>query len=356
LPFQAAPSADPIADAKALADLLQKRMLMALIEQVGQGVSSGRPAQEMLEAIEQGVSATREALREQGAGRMRPALEQVPEVLKELSKLMQARKVHGRPTVGIPTGLPTLDKAIGGLQPGIHMLAAEPGAGKTTLALNFLLTAAKQGVPALFLSFEEPLFRLMVKLVCIERGLDAKGYFEGLGDLGRFQEAIRSMAGALGNIYLLEGSSKTTVAQVRARLLKALTLHKADTALLVVDYLQRWASSSRERDEYRHLVAGRVTELRDVSNALKCPILLISSQNRERQGMASLASFKESGDIEYSADSALFLRRKDESVVNGASREVELALKKNRYGSTLTVRLVFTPQTGKIGEASAWEV
>jgi replicative DNA helicase len=92
-----------------------------------------------------------------------------------------------------------------------------------------------------------------------------------------------------------------------------------------------------------------------VSNALKCPILLISSQNRKRQGMASLASFKESGDIEYSADSALFLRRKDENDGNGTSRarEVELALKKNRYGDTCTIKLIFTPQTGKIGEASA---
>jgi replicative DNA helicase len=235
------------------------------------------------------------------------------------------------------------------------MLAAEPGIGKTTLALNFVLNAAKTGVPALFLSFEEPLFRMFIKIVCIQIGLDSKAFFEGCGDLERFRQAVQDMDGILGRIYLLEGNSQTTVAQVRARLVKALTLHKADTALLVVDYLQHWAAASREREEYRHLVAGRVTELRDVANGLKCPILAISSQNRDGQGTSSLASFKESGDIEYSADSALFLKRKDESGNgngNGLARQVELSLKKNRYGDLCNITLIFTPQTGKFGEAT----
>src|SRR5829696_3798503 len=60
-------------------------------------------------------------------------------------------KQSGKPR-GPITRIPQLDDVLGGaLQPGVHVLHASPGAGKTALALQI---AATCGFPALFVTCE----------------------------------------------------------------------------------------------------------------------------------------------------------------------------------------------------------
>ena len=74
---------------------------------------------------------------------------------------------------------------------------------------------------------------------------------------------------------------------------------------------------------------------------LNSPVLIISSQNRQQQGSPSLTSFKESGDIEYSADTAIFLINNKEKCVDG--RKVKLQILKNRFGDIGEVEMIFKP-------------
>ena len=141
--------------------------------------------------------------------------------------------------------------------------------------------------------------------------------------------------------------------RLKAKALQVMNKAKTDKCLIVVDYLQRWATGRRESDEFRLKVSALVSELRELSLRLDSPIIVISSQNRDGQGTPGLTSFKESGDVEYSADTAMFLvqdEARQRQMVKPV-RAINLVVAKNRYGDIGNINLIFRPDTGRFWEA-----
>src|SRR5690606_31853783 len=126
---------DLLGQVKALGELYQKRQLAAVLSEAAQGLP-GERAGDVLGRLADAVGNLQNATREAQAGR----LVQVPglfdELLLDISKRRDAVRLHGRAVPGIPTGIPKLDRLLGGLQTGLHLLAAEPAVGKTTFALQ----------------------------------------------------------------------------------------------------------------------------------------------------------------------------------------------------------------------------
>src|SRR4029079_12614967 len=60
-------------------------------------------------------------------------------------------------SVRISTGVPGLDEILGGGLPRhrMYLIEGDPGAGKTTLAMQFLLAGAKQGEPGVYATLSE---------------------------------------------------------------------------------------------------------------------------------------------------------------------------------------------------------
>ena len=70
----------------------------------------------------------------------------VKERFAQLDRMCEARENGAEPITGVPTGLPSLDRAIAGLQPGIvTLLAGRPGMGKSALALQMADHASARG-------------------------------------------------------------------------------------------------------------------------------------------------------------------------------------------------------------------
>ncbi|MDX1584406.1 MAG: ATPase domain-containing protein, partial [Thermoanaerobaculia bacterium] len=57
----------------------------------------------------------------------------------------------------IPTGVPGLDEVVGGGLPKnyVYLIQGDPGSGKTTMAMQFLLEGAEQGEKTLYLTLSE---------------------------------------------------------------------------------------------------------------------------------------------------------------------------------------------------------
>lgn len=290
------------------------------------------------------------ALRSQGThAALLPSL--LPKMVADIRARRQAVQEHGSAAVGFSTKIKKLDKILGGLQTGIHILAAEPGQGKTTFALQICSTVAHDdGVPVLFISFEEPLWKLALKVICLRAGLVSKKFQDGYGNPDELQKAVTDFGQDYTSLMLVEGNSKLTVSALKVLAEKAMEPLPLRKCLIIVDYAQRWAGARRDFTEFRHTVNALVGELRDLALQIDSPILLISSQNRTGQGKAEMTSLKESGDLEYTADSILFLVESEKRKALPPARAVDLMIRKNRYGETGKIELIFKPDIGSFHE------
>jgi hypothetical protein len=96
-----------------------------------------------------------------------------------------------------------------------------------------------------------------------------------------------------------------------------------------------------------------VGRLRKAVIVHNCPMLIISAQNRDKRGEATLSSFAESSDIEYRSDGAYVLTHDKERMVSAPRVAVTLNIEKTRFGAVgVRVPLVLDGSTGVIGEAA----
>lgn len=344
------PAQDPVATARELAGLYQKRLLADLAQNFLEELRGETSPTELITDLEDNLARVQQAVKELRAGQVVALPDLLPEVIADIAARRQAVREQGTAAVGLPTGITKLDKLLGGLQPGLHLLAAEPGQGKTTFTLQVASYVARAGYPVLFVSFEETLARLALKALCARAGLEAKKFADGYGDPRELELAAREYGPELVALHFIEGTARLTVPQVKAKALQVMSRQKVGKCLVVVDYLQRWAAGKREFSDFRHVVSGLVSELRELALRLNSPVLVISSQNRPGQGSASLVSLKESGDLEYSADTALFLVEAQKRAATPPARAVDLVLEKNRYGDKGRVELIFKPDVGVFRE------
>jgi replicative DNA helicase len=353
--IEGAGTSQPHGLAARLADLTQRRMLADLQESLGRALYSETSAQTILTMLEERTAQARLLLQEQSHAGL-SGLEVAAEVIALAQERWRLRTETGSSIGGLLTGLKGLDNVLNGLNPGLHVLAGAPGVGKTTLSLQIALHVASQGHPVVYVTYENSPVSLVSKALCAQAGISSSNLERGFADVKALQEAVSTLVPSLQRLSIIEGTSKLTLAQIRGKALQLAARFPTRSGLVIFDYLQRAAHGSGF-DQLRHNVSALAGDLRDLSNRLQSPILALSSQNRSSGaygnggGSAALDSLKESGDLEYSADSVLFLKRSERAVQDPA-RAVDLVVAKNRYGAAdMTLPMIFRPDLGRLREA-----
>jgi replicative DNA helicase len=258
-------------------------------------------------------------------------------------------RVQAGKTPGVPTGVPSIDRAMGGLQTGVILLAASPGAGKTSLALQIARRAAAADTAVVYLAFDESGDRLALKLAAAQGGLSATSYLKGEGDPGDIERAMEKHHDLLSRIRILGGTASVSVADAVLMVGEAMEISGCGDGLLIVDFLQSWAAGLDASGDFRMAVSNMMGELRAAAAAGGIPVLAITAQNRSGQGQASLASLRESSDAEYVCDSALFLTSED-TEMREPRRRVTLTCMKNRWGPLFDTDLIFDAERGTFSE------
>jgi replicative DNA helicase len=269
--------------------------------------------------------------------------------ISEVSELALERiqeVADGRRAPGISTGLPRLDYLLGGgFKPGeLIILAARPGVGKTTLAMEWCrLTADRHGTSALF-SLEMSETELWNRMAANAAGISA-GKLQ-TGDMTGYEWGkLKGARDALMQLPLLvNDQAEISVPEIRGQVDRAITRY-GGLGLVVVDYLQL-ISSARGSQAAKQSEAVRIGE---ISRGLKLlakdrgvPLVVLSQLNREadkRQGgRPQLIDLRDSGAIEQDADVVIFLHRK---ILAGDDPDphAELLLAKQRNGPQGVVHL-----------------
>lgn len=247
----------------------------------------------------------------------------------------------------IPTGIGDLDRTITGLnRSDLLLLAARPGMGKTSFALNIAKNVACNSKKTVaFFSLEMTSEQLCSRLLSTEALVS--GTKLRTGKLSE-EEWLRLIAAGdvlrKSQIYL-DDTPGITVPEIKAKLRR---LRNVD--LVIIDYLQLMAGSRR--------IENRVQEISEITRNLKIlakelnvPVITLSQLSRaseQRQDhKPQLSDLRDSGSIEQDADIVLFLYRegyyeKDKAVDAPPSTDQnsgECIVAKNRHGETTSVKL-----------------
>lgn len=237
--------------------------------------------------------------------------------------------------LGLPTGFNALDTMIAGLNKSdLILVAARPGMGKTSFALN-IATNVAQKTPkdvAIF-SLEMSNEQLVTRILSSEAKVQSEKLKTGIISGDEWVKlAITADVLSKTNIYL-DDSAAITVAEMKAKLRRLKNL-----GLVVIDYLQLMSGGGRNENRVQE-ISQMTRNLKIMAKELNVPVVLLSQLSRaaeQRQGhRPMLSDLRDSGSIEQDADIVLFLFREgyyDDEVENKALAQVIIA--KNRHGST----------------------
>lgn len=270
-----------------------------------------------------------------------PADSLIDALLDDYGKRQAAAAAHGG-VVGVRTGLDHLDETLNGLQPGLlYMLAAMPGTGKTTLALQWAATVAQAGQSALYLSLENDGTDLARKTVCRLADVSYADALKARISRQEWASAVDKLRKLQGRLYL--STPRATMPTLTSLVEGIMTRTGSAPALVVVDYLQamvKRTATGADASDVRERIDRFTPELRAIGEQYGCAILAISSQNRAGYAGGGMGALKESGDLEYGADVIMTLAKAEEKEkgfdITRDPRKISLKLtvEKNRSGLT----------------------
>jgi replicative DNA helicase len=289
----------------------------------------------------------------------RESFQPVSELLGDVVNELQTRSMERRQITGVPTGFTKLDEISAGLQPeNLIVVAARPGVGKTSWAINVATHAAlDHGIPVLIFSLEMSKFELMERMLAGEARIDSSKMRRGMIEYGDWKSHIYPAADRLTKApILIDDSAAPNILELRAKARRfrgnpkyfpASSDGRTPLGLMVVDYLQLARGLGGRREESREREIAEISRgLKALAKDLRIPIIAVSQLNRglERREdkRPQLSDLRESGAIEQDADMILFIHREEMYGTEGAERnKAELIIGKNRHGPTDTVLLTF---------------
>ena len=264
---------------------------------------------------------------------------------RELEELAE-NKQH---VTGVRTGFEDLDKLLAGLHKGdLVILAARPSVGKTALALNIAVNAARTGTSVAVFSLEMSAEQLVQRVLCAEARINLQDVRTGFVKDSDWH-AIHTAMGRLAALDLsVDDTPALSILELRAKARRL--LRDKPQGLIVVDYLQLMQPQGRQRE-------NRQTEISEISRGLKIlgkelgvPVLALSQLSRaveQRTGKRpQLSDLRESGAIEQDADVVMFIDRNtdprgEEEEGRPAKGIAEIIVAKHRNGPTGRIELAF---------------
>ncbi len=291
---------------------------------------------------------------------------------------------------GVGTELIDLDKKLGGLHPSdLIILAARPSMGKTALAANIAINAAKShksepqedgtlktvngGITGFF-SLEMAAEQIATRIISEFSRVPSERIRRGDVDQEEFDRIYHAARELESLPFYIDDTGGLSIAQVAARARRLKRQHGLD--LLIIDYLQLLTGTGK-------FAGNRVQEITEISMGLKTlakelniPIVALSQLSRQVESRddkrPQLSDLRESGSIEQDADVVMFLFREeyyhtrsmpgDENSAeyqewlqrNQELRNVaEVIIGKQRHGPIGTVKLHFESEFTKFSNLAS---
>ncbi len=299
-------------------------------------------------------------------------LMQISEGVNQVIDRMEKLSIDKNAFRGIKTGFPTLDNYTKGFHKGdLILLAARPGIGKTSLALNICSNAALYGgaTVAVF-SLEMPISQIAQRTMCSVGNITMDNATSGTTN-SKVWETVMQTKDQLADAQMyVDDSSLTTPSQIlsKCRRLKA----EKGLDLVMIDYLQLMkadTTSKKDSGNRQQEVADLTRSLKIAARELECPIIVLSQLSRDIEKRTDhkpqLSDLRESGAIEQDADIVMFIDRVNEvnqdlsdtdapmEADDGDGESCKLVIAKHRNGSLGSIALKWHKEYTRFEEPKA---
>ena len=330
------------------------RRLGETADEINNMVSEGSgEADALLEAAERKIYALRQ-------GRNVGGLMPISGIVQNVFDTLSEAAASGNKIPGIPTGLADLDRTILGLNKSeLILIAARPGMGKTSIALNIALHAAvNEGKTIAVFSLEMSREQLASRLLSKAALIPSQNLMTGQLTPQQWRDITDAAQTLSATDILIDDNPSLTVSEMNAQCRRIPMLD-----LVVIDYLQlmqsagsghSWANESRTQ-----AVSDISRMMKIMAKELNVPVICLSQLSRANESRTDkrpmLSDLRESGAIEQDADVVIGLYR--DGYYNKECENPNLAeaiVLKNRKGSTGTVELTWLPEYTSFGNVERW--
>lgn len=298
-------------------------------------------AENMLEAAERKIYALRQ-------GRVVGGLVPISTVVQTVYSNLSEAASSGQKIPGLSTGLNDLDRYILGLNKGeLILIAARPGMGKTSIALNIAMNVAKKsGKTVAVFSLEMSREQLVSRLLAGEGLVPSQNLLTGQLNSDEWKRIAAAAQVLSATDMRIDDNPMLSVSDMNAQCRRISNL-----GLVVIDYLQLMQSAGGDSCKYagenRQQVVSDISRmLKIMAKELNVPVICLSQLSRASEGRPNkrpmLSDLRESGAIEQDADVVIGLYR--EGYYNAECEEPnvsEAIVLKNRKGQTGTVKLAW---------------
>lgn len=275
----------------------------------------------------------------------------VPLIDAVQSAIEQIEYAHSNPegSMGVPTGFRELDEKTNGFKGGqMIVIAARPGMGKSTLALDVARAAAIGAkIPTIFFSLEMGREEIATRLLSAESEIFMDRLQKGQLDAQQWPILANTQARVADAPLYIDDSPNLTLVEIRA---KCRRLKQSATGLgaVVIDYLQLLTSGKRVESRQQE-VSEFSRSLKLLAKELDVPVIALSQLNRAAEQRADkrpqMSDLRESGAIEQDADKIILLHRNLEAGQGDEGYgEAQFLLVKQRNGPTGEISVAFQGQ------------
>lgn len=281
------------------------------------------------------------------------SLEHIEGVLKEV--IEKLNKIAKDPSTlrGISTGFDDLDRLTNGLQNSdLILLAARPGVGKTSFAMNVINNVAtKVKKSCAIFSLEMPKIQIAQRSMCSIGNVSMERALKGKLSVDEWASLIKASRKLSEAKIYIDDSSINDPNDILSKCRRIKREHGLD--LVMIDYLQLMRADKNSTFENKVLEVGEITRsLKIAARELDVPIILLSQLSRaveQRKGdhRPVLSDLRDSGSIEQDADIVMFIYKPDmyNDVITEESDVAELIIAKHRNGPLGTVKLRWNGET-----------
>jgi replicative DNA helicase len=287
--------------------------------------------------------------------RMRTGFVPLKVVADQSLQTIERLAEHRELVTGLPTGFASLNEYTSGLQPSdLIVVAARPGMGKTSFAINIAQHAAQRegrrvGVFSLEMSREQLFLRLLTGLARV----DAHRLRTGRLNKEEWTQLTRAFGELAGAPIFIDDTAGISVLEMRAKSRRLKLEQGLD--LIIIDYMQ--LIRSRSRFENRNQEISEISRsLKELAKELNIPVIAISQLSRapEQRGgdrRPQLSDLRESGAIEQDADVVLFIYREEVYKPTEENRgRAQIIIAKQRNGPIGTLDMAFIREYTKFEE------